>query len=354
MTVGLRNLLNFKKNDMLGLDIGCSSVKVIGLKKSDAGYEITAAGYADITSAGNTSGLIHKSGVLRAIRECLDQVKCKTKLAVCSLNGPEVVIRDFKFHGIPAEELEGAVELEASQMCPFGTENTTVDYQVLSSDEDEIHGILVATTNDLVNSRLQITKEANIECGMIDVDGLALLNCFTELEKPESDQTIVILNIGRTCATMAVMGPNKLPFVRDMTYAGNAIVAQIASDNNMPEQDVNRILSEGSPDERRQIHNSLEKSCAELVEEINTTSRFYKTQHKGTTFERIHLCGGFALIDGFIDLLNDQIASEVVLWNPFDKLGRDTAYEQHVKGDDILRTKGPLMSVAAGLALRSI
>ena len=193
--MGIRRLLNLGDNGVLGLDIGSSSVKTVGLRKDDRGYAVTTAGIANINSSGSSSNLIRKSSAVRAIQDCLAHTAARTKLVVCSLSGPEVVVRDFAFHAMPLEEIEGAIELEASQVCPFNVADITVDYQLMSNDNDNIDGILVALPNNLINNKLQITKEARLDCTMIDVDGLALLNCFNEFEKPDPGQTIVILNM---------------------------------------------------------------------------------------------------------------------------------------------------------------
>ena len=122
--------------------------------------------------------------------------------------------------------------------------------------------------------------------------GLALLNCFKEFEKPEPGQTVVILNIGGMHATLVIMDENGWPSVRDLTYAGNAIMNQVASACDIPVAEVSRIFTEGTIEEKAQLGPGFDKACRGLVEDIKTTSRYYKTQHKTATFEQMHVCGG--------------------------------------------------------------
>ena len=70
----------------------------------------------------------------------------------------------------------------------------------------------------------------------MDVDGLALLNCFNEF-KPggnsngdESGHTNAILNIGSSFTNLAIIGGNTVPFVRDIAFGGNEILQKIADE----------------------------------------------------------------------------------------------------------------------------
>lgn len=349
-----RNLITFCKSDVFGLDIGSSSVKAVGLRKDESGYVVTAAGIAEISLSATSTGLIHKTGTTRAIRECLAQMPTRSHLAVCSVSGPDVIVRDFEFQAIPVEEIAGAVELEASQVCPFNMSEGVVDHHLMTQNDDRLSGTLVAATNALVQERVKAATEASVECAMVDVDGLALLNCFTELERLPAGQTVAILNIGRMHTTIAILGPSGQPFVRDMTCAGNQIISRIASDKEMAFSDVAHALSGDAGEECAKLRDSLRHACQDLAEEVNTTYRFYKTQNKDISLGKMHICGGFALVEDVVELLQEQLAVDVELWNPFDSIPRDARYKRKSEDTtDILKTRGPAMAVAAGLALRS-
>ena len=58
----------------------------------------------------------------------------------------------------------------------------------------------------------------------------------------------------------------------------------------------------------------------------------------------------FALLDGFVEMLDNELSMETVLWNPFDRIGCDAGQDC----EELLGKNGPAMAVAAGLAMRSI
>jgi len=377
-----KRLLNLEERPVLGLDIGSSAVKMVQLHKNNTGYAVKAAGIVEIAN-GTEDVKNHKElNTINAIKDCLQSIGTQTRFAVCSVCGPEVAVRHFKFPSLLPEEIEGAVLLEAAQVCPFNINDSTVDYQLVPDGGDNVSGVLVAATNRLIKSKRQLTQNASLNSVLMDVDGLALLNCFNgflfcsrphlaqspdeeqqepkksqneagdEYEKPQAGRTMAVLNVGSSFTNLAIMGDNSLPFIRDMAYAGNDIVKQIAAENNITTQTVRRVLcgQENSSADQLKIADSLVKACRKLIVDVTETLRYYAAQEKSAIVEKIFVCGGFALVKGFVELLNNQLPAEALLWNPFEKIQCDAG--QNCR--DILQKSGPAMAVAAGLAMRSI
>ncbi len=340
------------KDEVLGLDIGSSAVKIVALKKDDNGYSVIASSMRDIATSEDDGQ--HRTNTVRAIRKCFEQARIKIKMAVCGVSGPEVAVRDFEFPPLSAEDIEAAVLLEASQVCPFNADDSAVGYHLIPNGDDKTRGVLVAAMNTLVKSKVQLAKEARLNCVLMDVDGLALLNCFNGLvnrhQKSETNQTVAILNVGGTHTTLAIMDNNGWPFIRDMTYAGNDIIAQIAAENNTSIEIVRGNLFDNSSVDDQELHECLEKACMKLTGDVGETLRYYSAQSASSNVEKLFICGGFALAGGFVELLNSRLGVEAVLWNPFDKLrcSRNRQFQ------DVCEKTGPAMAVAAGLAMRTV
>ena len=347
-----KHLFELKNTDVLGLDIGSCTVKMVALRKSDTGYTTTAAGITEIAASEDDNH--RRTNTVRAVRKCFESVRIKTKFVVCGVSGQEVAVRDFAFPSLLPEEIASAISLEASQVCPFNAADSAVDYHLMPNDDNKSSGVLVAAMNTLITNKVQLAKEASLKCVLMDVDGLALLNCFNGLangrEKSEANQTVAILNVGGTHTTLAIMDNDGWPFIRDMTYAGNDIVAQIAAMNDTSKETVRGILSGDSVADEAGLSDSLEKACHKLITDVGETLRYYAAQSASSNVEKLFVCGGFALAGGFVELLNRRLGVEAVLWNPFDKICHNANQEY----EDIYAKTGPAMAVAAGLAMRSI
>lgn len=351
MELDWKKLLNIEDTHVVGLDIGSAAVRMVQMRKEEHGYVVTAAHTANIRSAKPEDTDAQEMNTVRAIDECFRTTEVETRFAVCGVCGPEVAVRYFKFPLLPTEEIQGAVMLEAAQVCPFNIDSSAVDYQLMPNGDESICGVLVAATNKLIESKVKLAREASIDCVLMDVDGLALLNCFDEHEKGETSQTTAILNIGNSYTTLAISGPNSLPFIRDIHYAGGEIVKEIASKKGISEEEVRKnLLSENNQvAEGFDLNGTWEKACNKLIIDVNETLRYYTTQEKSSVVEKILVCG-FAQVKGFIEMLNSRIPPETVLWNPFEKIPSDA--NQSCR--ETLQKNGPAMAVAAGLAMRLI
>ncbi len=343
-------------NEVLGLDIGSSHIKLVELDKGINGYTVTSVGVAAV-SCGEDSESGSESGTLAAVRECVDSASSNTKMAVCSVSGPEVAVRSFKFPSLPPEEMSSAVHLEAGQVCPFNVDQSSVDYQLVGGKGDSACGVMVAATNESIKTKRQLATDVSLNCVLMDVDGLALLNCFKELDNNHSKKKVArnstaILNVGNRYTTLAIVSENGFPFVRDVAYAGERIVGQIASEKNISVQAVRNALSSGdnSSNPSPNLSESFDRACGKLITDVSETLRYYTAQEKNVLVEEIFVCGGFSLTKGFVELLDSKLSVKVSLWNPFDNI----RYGANSVSEEFLANNGPALAVAAGLAMRSI
>ncbi len=340
------------------------------LHKGTGGYKVKALGIAEIapvtenepgkTSANND---IVNANIVKAIRECYalanlrSKTKIRTNLAVCSVSGPEVAVRDFSFPPLPPEEIESATILEAEVVCPFNTGQTSVDYQLMSDTEKKTKGIFVAATNTVITNKTQYVKEAGFKCVLMDIDGLALLNCFKGFANidessaiEQHDTNTAIMNVGGNCTTLAIINNEGWPFIRDTVYAGNDILKRISIFSDITIEELKRILFEDSQETKFESGELMENACEELITGVTETLRFYATQKRVMPVRKIYVCGGFAGAKGFIELLNRRLGAEAILWNPFDNVHCEVSEGCR----EVLKKKGYSLAIAAGLAMRSI
>ena len=356
MNLDWKRLLKLNQNEVLGLDIGSSAVKIVQLSKDGPEYKVTAAGIVKIAEETENSPDRKETNTVRAILDCLQLTAVKTKLAVCSISGPEVAVRYFKFPPLPAEEIPAAVRLEAEQVCPFNIADSTVDYQLIPDGNNSLCGVLVAATNKLINEKVRCAENASLKTVLMDVDALALLNCFNGLtnrqQKPCPDRATAILDVGSSHTNLAIMGKEYLPFVRDIAYAGNDITKAIANEHNVSTEIVADVLAgretPGQPE--LELRESLARACQKLITDVTETLRYYTTQEKSAPVEKLLVCGSFAMVKGFVELLDSKLAVPAILWNPLENIPWDT--EQ--AAIESLRENGPAMAVATGLAMRVI
>jgi len=400
-------MLGFRKKSLIGLDIDTCAVRMVQLQRCDGGsggadrdgqprlrYAITAACIREIAPWGDSPEL-RRIHTIRAIQQGLSDGGVEGGFAICGLRGHEVVVRGFEFPTLPPEEIEGAVALEASQICPFSTDESTLDYQVTSADAKKTRGFWVAANNGLIHSTRDLVHEAGLHCSLIDVDGLALLNCLhntpdggygTEddlIVQPPSFLRLgqaAVLDVGGVCTTVAIRDQAGRPFVRDIGAGCDDILRRVAAETGAPLEVVKTALRSrrGEPsvavmvpadatnqerphglsrweagadsEDKDLLWSGLERACAELVEAVATTLRYHAAQQSCERVEKLLVCGGLATVDEFIELLRAKLYITVASWNPLSTMPCPSSEECR----SLIREAGGSMALAAGLAMRQL
>jgi type IV pilus assembly protein PilM len=343
------------RRDILGLDIGTYSIKAVQLRKTGKGWFVLAGAMVEIGEKGPAAPSRHEANVIRAIINCTRLAGVKTNFVVCALGGNDVAIRNFDFPSIPLDELETAVILEAKQVCPFPNTDIAVDYHLVPNGAERSKGYLVAAMNKQVKNVARLAKKARLQCAMIDADALALLNCFTEIEKPEGDHGTAILNIGNHHTTMVIEGRSGWPFVRNLNYAADDVIKRIAEEHGLVSEAVIKMLADENKELPAEIYESLMKQTESFVTDIEKTILFFSTQENSFAIRRILVCGGASLYHEIVKLLGNMLPVEALLWNPFEKMKfHGVNNSRGILLKNVLKKNGPALAVAAGLAMRSI
>ncbi len=351
MKMNFKNILEIKHEDILGLDIGSYTVKMVQLRREQSGFSVVAAAKVGIDTAKvpEIGGI--DIGVIKAIQECFRLSSAKSPFAVCSVCGPEVAVRYFKFPPLPKEEINGAIMLEAAQVCPFNINESAVDYQIVPNGHDSVRGIFVAATDRLVQKKKWFAEEASLRAVLMDVDGLALLNCLQNCEKTKQGRKVAVMNVGSSFTTLAIVDNDNLPFIRDIAYAGSDIIGNLATTLGVETAVIQKhILGVKDPElTQLNIKDALPAASQKLIEDVSETIRYYSANEK-TKVDEIYVSGGFALVDGFVEIIQKNFTANVQLWNPFEFFS-GVVPAQYA---DLVKKEGPALAVAAGLAMRMI
>ncbi|MBN1819019.1 MAG: pilus assembly protein PilM [Sedimentisphaerales bacterium] len=358
-------MIGIKKNKGLtaiqvaGLDIGSGSVKAVQLQKEERGYVATHAAIVPITASDPEAGP-SDADIRKAVEACCKQA-CPSRYTVCGLSGTEVMVRGFNFPNLPPEALAQAVLFEAQQVCPLDIKNSVVDYQLItpvSQGENSdapttgLRGFFVVGTNEAVQRKKTWAQSVASRAVLMDVDGLALLNCISRFEQRVPGTSIAVINVGKMYTNIAILGEDGLPFIRDLPEGSQTIIERIAAEYNVSFSLAEQALSDAALAREHGIETgpSLRKACRNLVGNISDTIRYYTLQEESAPNSRVLLCGGFALLGDFVAFLDESLPEEVAVFNPFAEI----PWVGDSEGLQCAQKYGPALAVATGLAMRTV
>ncbi len=341
-----------RSRQLVGLDIGSSSIKAVELKFSKAGYELVSFGMEALAQDTVVDGAIMDAPqVANAISKIFEEQRIKTKNVATSVSGHSVIVKRVPLPLMSEEELYDRIPAEASQHIPFDIADVNLSYQLLESMDAQMDVLLVAVKKDKILNHTNVLAQAGKAPVVVDIDAFALQNCFELNYEPDAGQTVALLNIGASVMNINIVRGGVPLFTRDVSVGGNQYTDALQKELDLNFDDAERLkkgdqLASVSDEQKQQILRSVSDI---LTLEIQKTFDFFRATASGETIQRIFVAGGTARVPGLVDLLREEFAMPVEEMNPFRKIVPNPA--RHT--DDEIRNLSPRLAIAVGLALRS-
>jgi len=370
MPIDFKSLLSsitaiHKGGDIIGVDIGRSSVKIAKIKRSGSSLIFRNGGIIPIPVAANPSAEMtpeEYDGIARSVRQFLSSKGIKSGVAATSVMGNSVIVRYVKFPKMSHDELAKSLRFEAEEFIPFDITDVYLSVELVRDVEEEgqpkMEAILVAAKKDIVDGKIEILKSMGLDPLIIDVDGFCVNNLYEYCHPECAEQNIMLLNIGAQMTTLLISDGGVVRVVRDIPFGGNMLTNLVmntfACDFSQAEALKKQhgivpsaeleTLSDAETAE--QVTTSLIQAIDEqLHTEIQRSIDYFNTiSASAEEISKIVLTGGGARLKNLDKYLNRQMDIPVEVFNPLE-------FIQH--GDDEeLVNNASAFSVAIGLALR--
>lgn len=344
-----------KKKDLVGIDIGSSSVKLVQLQPTRDGYQLLNAALVPLPpEAIVDNSLMDSAAVSEVVKNLVASLGIKARDAVCSISGNAVIIRKILLQTMTTEELEEQIGWEAEQYIPFDIKDVHIDFQILgpdSIDPNKMQVLLVASKKDIINDYSAVFAEAGMQLSVMDVDAFALQNAF-ELNYGGSDEVHALVNVGAGVMNINVVKGESSLFTRDVQMGGNQYTEEIQKQLGVNAQEAEQMkLLAGDQQKTGPLFEVINRVNDSLAQEIRRSIDFYNSSAVGDErIARISMSGGCSKMAGFREAVSAKLGMEVAQLNPFERLiVNDREFDP-----EYLQEIGPLMAVGVGLAIRRV
>ncbi len=362
MLASLKNLTSLDvlsmfspQRQLLGLDIGSSSIKLVQIKEHRGRYILQKFGVKELEPEVIVDGTVMDEGrVVSAIKELLTEHNVKLKQAAISISGHAVIVKKISLPPMPDEELDGQVKLSAEQYIPFDINEVNLDFHVLppneSADEqEEMSIVLVAAKKDKVNELTELVKAAGLIPIVMDVDAFAVENMYGVTSPASQDDTTTLVNIGASVMNVNIVRGGVSLFTRDIPLGGNRYSEAVQREMGVSFEEAEQ-LKKSDRDDDHTLAAVMESVNAEVASEIARTIDYFKTTSSESEITKVLLCGGGAKVRGLAQQLRDRMHVDVEIANPFNELDTSSCGVD----PEVLAEMGPLAAVGVGLALRTV
>ena len=328
--------LTVEQEDVVGVDITPSCIRVAQLESSKKKWTLTKLGYKYIDGVANDSIIENPEQYVNKLVQLLTASKIKTKSAAVSIPISSAIIKVVPLPLMTDEELKEAVATESlwenAVQLADNLDEYSVFWQVLKRDtaENQMHLLFVASKLDDIDHYLNIVRQAGLNPVVVDVRCFATRNAL-ELrhDLTQVDSPIAIVEFGAFENYILILHQDS-PFISDIYLS---------------EKDRNSLLD---PDTSEELLKSISGRFAMQVSQMVSS---YQSKYKIQSIDFLLLSSTMPVIDRIVDHFNESMTDIKV--EVFDPL-MNIEIPENLKEKATAELNNSIFSSALGLATRKL
>lgn len=346
--------------NLVGVDIGTSSIKVCQVKETRKGHGMVRFGYATLPPQAIVDGQVMDSGqVVETLNRVFHDHKIRQREVALSVSGQSVIIRKITVPMMTAAELDEQIQWEAEQHIPFDIKDVQVDYQVLrrKPEVSQMELLLVAAKRDQISDYAQLARNAKLKPVVCDIDAFTVQNLFEFSRGLPQDQTIALINVGANLCSLNIVAKGVSAFTREIANGGNTITEEIQKQLAVPYEQAEAYKCGSVPGAEtsaltgivpQQVVPIIDATTDAIAAEIQRSLDFFMATSGEGEIARIYLTGGTANLPSLRQAIERRARVGVEVWSPLERI----TVEPKDVNLPLVQARAPQLAVALGLALR--
>ncbi|MBI5560754.1 MAG: type IV pilus assembly protein PilM [Deltaproteobacteria bacterium] len=345
-----------KKKEVMALDIGSSSIKLLQLRQAKKGWELAKLGIAYLPPEAIVDGsIIDSMTVTNTIAALVKEENVKTKDAVSSLTGHSVIIKKVSLPAMTEEELGESIQWEAEQYIPFPMTDVNIDFQIMgevAAGKGQMDVMLVAVKKDVINDYVNVIREAGLNPVVVDVDSFALENMLEINYTFAPGENVVMVNIGASITSISILVGGVTAFTRSIPLGGNQFTEEIQRNFNITFKEAEDIKLGHVKGrfEQSELNKALGSVSSNVAAEVKRSVDFFLGGNPAVIVNKIFLSGGGVKVAGLKETVQEKMDMIVEVANPFNGITCNPKVFDPEKMKDL----APHFGVAVGLATRKL
>ena len=286
-----------------------------------------------------------------ALREFLFDNNFESKDVIASLPQSQVFVRTIKVPQMNKKDLDSFIKYESAQYIPLPLEEITLGYDVMNlnlKEKDKISVLLVAAKRTIVQKYIDIVKNAGLKVRALEPVSLAMVRSLGEGGGAHSAELIVEIGSKQTLIVLAYKG--FVILTRDIPLGEETFTRDLAQKMDLDLVQAREYVTTYGLDRTKvggKVYEALYPLFNKIIEEIKKSKVFFSTRNPMVKINKIIVSGEAALLPGLLVYMVNNFDAEVSLANPWINLKLPTSAKEGIQ------QKGPVFSVAVGLALKA-
>jgi type IV pilus assembly protein PilM len=341
----------------VGFDISDRSIKYVELGKRHGAIFVKRFGEHLIPEGVIEAGEIKQKEKLTDFLKTIKEEE-KSAYLIVALPEEKAFLTEIKLPLMEREEIRGALELQLEEHIPLSAEEVIFDFDFIKEDpaKNYFDINLVAFPKVLIENYRDVFLAAGFMPLAFEMEVEAAARALVPKVPEREEQTIIMVDFGRTRTTIVIVSANKPRFTSTIKVAGEDLEKALIK--NLP---VDRFQAEKIKKERglvkskenEKIFNSLLPLISVIKDEIRKCLDYWDSHLEENDdakgISKILLYGGGSNLIGFPEYLSSELRLPVELGNPWVNI---LSFEEHIP--EIELRESLIYATGLGLALRTL
>ena len=332
-----------KKNSILGVDIGTSSIKIAQVSHADKKTLLETYGIVNIKyQLGGKNDDVAVAQMAQILKSLLEKARVTSKRCVISFPNSSVFTSVISMSKMTDKELATAVEFEAKKYVPLPLSDVDLSWSVIAdptNSSSQTKVLLTTVPRQITKNYMQVFSMAGLEPEVGEIEALALIRSLIG----SVPSTCVIIDIGAKATGLNIIENGFLRLSRNLNIGGDTITNKIAESLNVSILRAEQFKKDFGVSSATFIPETIRPILSTIKNEVKQLLTIYQSQN--IKVEKILLVGGGANLPGLAAFFGD-LSIKVELGNPL----LSVAYPS--ESESVLKRYSLSLAVAVGLALR--
>jgi type IV pilus assembly protein PilM len=366
----VKNILNPLSKNVVGIDIGSSSIKIVELEKKKGRAVLKTYGEIALGPYGGAAvGQVVNLNTERtseALHDILKEARASTPNSGMAIPFKSSLISLIEMPALPEKQLEEAIPIEARKYIPVPISEITLDWWIIPKDDTRIDRrstndqstdqsqtvkekndvLVVSIHNEILNDYNNIVKTNNLNTSFFEIEMFSASRALVEDEK----DTLMILDMGASGTKLYVIHRGVLRNSHIINKGSKDVTSTIARSLSISDEEAEKIkrnIANLEEADRKSVNDMISLTVDGILAE---TENFINNFHhrSGHQIKKIILTGGGVAQSGFRELVEKKFKTEVSVGNPFSKVDAPKVLAE------TLKSTGLEFAVAVGIALRKM
>lgn len=364
----LSNAFNSKKeqNDVLGIDIGSSSIKIVQLKKKNSKAVLETYGVLSLGPYANLDiGVVtnlQTDELAKALIDVMKESNTTTKSAIIAIPSLSSLIFTLLLpNNVTENQLSKIIPLEAHKYIPVPISEVSLDWFIIPQEIESFENegisqtknneiqktevLVVAVHNDTLSKYQDILKKTELHSDSFEMEIFS--NVRSSLSHDLS--SVLLIDFGASKTKVSIVDSGIVRVFHVVNRGSQDITKNISQSLGVTFNEAEKLKRTIGLDDKMdgKVSSIVKLSISYIFSDINSVVLSYEKKYNKNV-KKVILVGGGSLLKGLLENTKENFNTEVVYSDPFARTETPAFLEP------ILKASGPEFAVAVGLALRQL